>query len=51
MADLSVKIDVTKTDVFNEFVSILKGVIEDERVPDEVKQEIKDKINSLINKS
>ena len=51
MADLSVKVDITGTDAFSEFVNILKGVIEDNRVPDEVKHEITGKINSLINKN
>ena len=51
MADLSVKVDITKTNTFNKFINILKGVIEDNRVPDEVKHEITGKINSLINKN
>lgn len=47
---LSVNIDVTKMDVFNKFINILKEVVEDKRIPNEVKCEIMDKINNLINK-
>ncbi|OAA93014.1 hypothetical protein [Clostridium coskatii] len=48
--DLSAKVDITGTDAFNGFTNILKEVMEDKRVPDEVKHEIMDKINNLINK-
>ncbi|WP_156876154.1 hypothetical protein [Clostridium kluyveri] len=51
MADLSVKVDIRGADAFSGFINILKGVVEDKRVPDEVKQEITDKINILINKN
>lgn len=51
MADLSVKVDIRGADAFSGFTNILKGVMEDKRVPDEVKQEITDKINILINKN
>jgi uncharacterized protein (UPF0147 family) len=49
--DLSAKVDITGTDAFNSFANILKEVIEDKRVPSEVKNEIKAKINDLIKKN
>ncbi|MEY7998614.1 hypothetical protein AB8U03_00110 [Clostridium sp. Mt-5] len=49
--DLSVKVDITGTDAFNGFINILKEVMEDERVPDVVKDETTIKINGLINKN
>ncbi|KAA8676194.1 hypothetical protein ACFHWD_14540 [Clostridium sp. MT-14] len=49
--DLSVKVDITGTNAFNGFINILKGVIEDKRVPDAVKNDITVKINDLINKN
>ena len=48
--DLSVKVDITGTDAFNGLTNILKEVMKDKRIPNEVKHEIMDKINNLINK-
>lgn len=51
MADLSVKVDIRGADAFSGFINILKGVIEDSRVPDVVKNDIKNKVNDLIEKN
>ncbi|MFL0197283.1 hypothetical protein ACJDU8_17210 [Clostridium sp. WILCCON 0269] len=51
MADLTVKVDIAKADTFKGFIDILKGVMQDKRVPDEVKCDIKNKVNDLVQKN
>lgn len=45
---LSVNVSVKDTDVFNDIISILKDVIEDTRIPVEVKQEVKEKLQRIV---
>jgi hypothetical protein len=48
--NLSLEIKITDTDIFEEFIILFKQVIEDDRVPDEVKIETIEKLNTLLDK-
>ena len=45
---MQVSVNLRDTDVFNEILHIIKGITEDTRVPEEVKIEVKEKLNKII---
>jgi len=47
---LSVKVSLKDTDIFKEFVKIVLDVLEDGRVPVDVKHKIRDRVKELTNK-
>lgn len=46
--DLTIDIKLDDTDFFKDFLNIFKGIIENEKVPLDVKNDAKEKINKLI---
>ncbi|UZQ51588.1 MULTISPECIES: hypothetical protein [Clostridium] len=48
--DLSVNVNLKNTDVFKGFVKIMQDVLEDGRVPVDVKHKIRKRIKELIDK-
>lgn len=46
-----ITVNVRCTDGFKEILNVMEEFIKDERVPAEVKQEFKNKIISIVNKS
>lgn len=48
--DLSVEVSVKDTDIFKEFIKIVQDILEDGRVPVDVKHKIRNRIKELVDK-
>jgi uncharacterized protein (UPF0147 family) len=49
MAKMSIPIDVTKLDLFKKLLNFLREIVDDQRIPANVREEIMDKFNLLVN--
>jgi uncharacterized protein (UPF0147 family) len=47
---LSMEVSLKDTDIFKEFIKIVQDILEDGRVPDDVKHKIRDRVKELTDK-
>jgi uncharacterized protein (UPF0147 family) len=48
MAVMTVEVKATELDVFIQLAQVIKSVVDDERVPAVVREEVMDKVNSIL---
>lgn len=48
MAALTVEIKATEIDTVKEIIEVIKDVISDERIPTDVREELKNKVSKII---
>jgi len=48
--DLSVEVSLKDTDIFKEFIKIVQDILEDDRVPVDVKHKIRNRVKELTDK-
>jgi hypothetical protein len=48
MAELTMKVSITGTELFEKILDVIKDITEDERLPVEMKNEIETKMNGIV---
>jgi len=48
MAELTMKVNITGTELFEKILDVIKDITEDERVSEEVRNEMKIKMNDIV---
>jgi uncharacterized protein (UPF0147 family) len=48
MAQMTVKVEATKLEIVKDIFHVLKDIVDDERIPAAVREEIMDKVNTII---
>jgi uncharacterized protein (UPF0147 family) len=45
---ITISVDATNLEVFKDMINVIKDVTNDERIPSDVREEIMDKVNLII---